>query len=1078
MKRVLTAAVLALAVGLLPGAGSAAAGPPDPPRPSPPAGGNSPESAVTLITGDRVVMRGGAVMAIRPGPGRERVRFSRFVLGGDLHVVPADAGGLLAAGRLDERLFNVTRLLQWGYDDKSRSTVPLIVGRGAAGKSASTGGAVTTRALPRAGVDAMTLDKSRAGAFWSGAVGALGARSGNDGSRLWLDGRVKGSLDRSAAQIGAPKAWQDGLTGTGVKVAVLDSGYDAAHPALAGVVTASKGFTYNGEEDVSDSLGHGTHVAATVAGRGPVYRGIAPGAEVVAGKVLEDSGWGQQSWVIDGMEWAAVEQRADVVNLSLGSRDTQADDPLEQAVDRLTASTGALFVVAAGNEGAAGDRTVGSPAGAAAALAVGAVDRDDALAPFSSRGPRLGDRAIKPDVTAPGVGIVSAVPGGGYATMTGTSMAAPHVAGAAAVLAQQHPGWTAAELKGALIGSTVPSPGVPEFAQGAGRIDLGRAVRTPVTAAPGNLSTYLKSPHAGPVTRKVVYRNTADHAITLTLSAPPAPFRLSVPRLSVPAGGSAAAEVIIDPATVRPGSHSAVLTATAGSTVVRTLLGAYVEPSAHQLDLQVSDRSGRGADGLLLVHSQSSDYHEWVEVQDGNGSLRLPDGDYNVAGVIGTEAEEPPGEQTLVHRPVRLTADQRLVLDTRLAVKPTMTVDEPTAVSRQSIAVVASYERGTARYAVTADGDDPQLSVLPVRQRGLVYTQYRNWFRTGSDEQNPSPYQYYVADVRRGQIPADPSYRVRTADLARLAVDYRATRVGERGRFWSSVVLPGGVEVRAGEGGLSLPATVTEHLTAGRHLKWGREVTTGVPFDFEILDRTDDRSYGPGRHRETWNAAVIGPAMAPVCTNMENLAPCGFRERDELNWLGAVAYGTDGARKHRSMGFPVGTAVLTRDGVEVGRTTREALTVGNLPPEPADFVLTTSYRRPTAVLTTAVDAVYRFRSGRTAARTAVPLIAVRYAAAGLDAMNRAAPGGSTGLDVWTEQYGPAIQSLKLASSADDGATWTPLDVRRTGRGWRAAVQNPASGFVALRATATDRDGNSVTQTITRAYAIAGTPADR
>lgn len=1083
MKRVLTAAALALVAGLLPasGAGSAAADPPAPPTPPPPtaaaAGGRSAEATVTLITGDRVVLRGGAIAAIRPGPGRDQVRFHRFVLGIEQHVIPADAGRLLAAGRLDERLFNVTRLVQWKYDDASRATLPLIAKRAAAGTAARMGGAVTTRALPRAGVDAMTLDKSAAGGFWRGAVRTLGARTGSDVARLWLDGRVEPTLDRSAAQIGAPTAWQDGFTGTGVKVAVLDSGYDADHPALAGAVTAAKGFTYNGAEDVRDWVGHGTHVAATVAGRDPKYRGIAPGAELVAGKVLDDGGWGQQSWIIAGMEWAAAEQRADVVNLSLGGGDTQAEDPVEQAVDRLTAATGALFVVAAGNEGEAGDRTLDSPAGAAAALAVGAVDRDDRLAPFSSRGPRIGDRSIKPDLTAPGVGIVSAVPGGRFAALSGTSMAAPHVAGAAAVLAQQHPEWTAVDLKSALIGSTVPSPGVSEFAQGAGRIDLARAVRTPVTAVPGNLSTYLKSPHVGPVNRKVTYRNTADQTVTLQLSTPPAPFRLSVTRLSVPAGGSADVTVTIDPAAVRPGSYSTVLTATAGSTVVRTLLGAYVEPAAHQLELEVRDRSGQGADGLLLVHSQQSDYYEWVEVANGTGSLRLPDGGYNVAGLVDTGASPP--ERTVVHQPVQLAADQRLVIDSRRAVRPTMTVDEPTATTNGNLAVAVGYERGAARYAVAVEWDDPRLFVVPVRQRGLVYTHYRSWFKAGSDEQNPTPYRYYVADVRRGQIPVDAAYHARTADLARLTVDYRATRVGEQGGFRASLVMPGGVEVTAGGGELLLPTTVTEYLTPGRHLRWGRQVTTGQQFDFEVLDRTDDlRSYGPGAHRETWNAAVIGPALAPTCTSMQNPMPCGYREQDRLGWIGAVAFGTDAARKHRSIGFPVGSAVLTRNGVEVGRTTRESLVADNLPPEPADFVLTASYRRPTAVLTTAIEAVYRFRSGRTTSASAVPLIAVRYAAAGLDAMNRAAPGSRTKLDIWTEQYGPAVRSLQVESSTDDGTTWAPVDVRRHGRDWRAAVRNPAGGFVSLRATATDEDGNSVTQTIIRAYAVADAPASR
>src|SRR5690606_16016887 len=121
-------------------------------------------------------------------------------------------------------------------------------------------------------------------------------------------------------------------------------------------------------------------------------------------------------------------------------------EPQDQAVDQLTAQTGALFVIAAGNSGP-NSQTVSSPGSADTALTVAAVDRSDRLANFSSRGPRRGDGALKPEIAAPGVGIVAARAGGAqigdlYTSSTGTSMATPHVAGAAAILAQKYPDWT------------------------------------------------------------------------------------------------------------------------------------------------------------------------------------------------------------------------------------------------------------------------------------------------------------------------------------------------------------------------------------------------------------------------------------------------------------------------------------------------------------------------------------------------------------------------------------------------------------------------------------------------------------
>jgi subtilisin family serine protease len=202
-------------------------------------------------------------------------------------------------------------------------------------------------------------------------------------------------------------------------------------------------------EDATDHHGHGTHVASTIAGSGAAsqgrYRGVAPDATLLAGKVCDSGGWCQESSVVAGMRWAA-EQGADVVNLSLGYPDTAETDPLEQAVQELTARHGTLFVVAAGNDGQ--DRSVGSPASAPAALAVGAVDDQNAMANFSSRGPRIGDAGLKPEITAPGVDITAArALEGGYVAMSGTSMATPHVAG-------RRRSWPACGPTGARTGSS------------------------------------------------------------------------------------------------------------------------------------------------------------------------------------------------------------------------------------------------------------------------------------------------------------------------------------------------------------------------------------------------------------------------------------------------------------------------------------------------------------------------------------------------------------------------------------------------------------------------------------------------
>lgn len=171
------------------------------------------------------------------------------------------------------------------------------------------------------------------------------------------------------------------------------------------------------------------------------------------------------------MEWAATEAGADIVNMSLGGEDGPGTDPVEEAVNQLTEPTGTLFVVPAGNNGS-GRGTVNSPGTADAALTVGAVDRDDRLASFSSRGPRQDDDAIKPDITAPRVSIVAAraegtsmgrPEGDDYTAASGTSMGTPHVAGAAALLTQRyelrHVSLSPGGLKAALMSTAEPADG-------------------------------------------------------------------------------------------------------------------------------------------------------------------------------------------------------------------------------------------------------------------------------------------------------------------------------------------------------------------------------------------------------------------------------------------------------------------------------------------------------------------------------------------------------------------------------------------------------------------------------------------
>ncbi|HEV7962416.1 MAG TPA: S8 family serine peptidase, partial [Actinoplanes sp.] len=350
-----------------------------------------PPTTVTLITGDRVTVQPDGSLAVTAGPGRAGMRFLSQKIKDHRYVYPADTLALLRSGRVDQRLFDVTALTGFGYTDQS-ADLPLLVAypkanktKGAAAlRSATTvGGAKVVRDLGVVNALAVRADRKARASLWN----SLTRRTGKERSlasgvdHIWLDGKRKISLDVSVPQIGAPEAWKVGLDGTGVTVAILDTGIDATHPDLAGQIKGTENFTDTPSTD--DTVGHGTHVASIIAGTGAAsggkYRGVAPGAKLLMGKVCGDA-FCDESAILAGMAWAAPQ--AQVINMSLGGGDEPGIDPLEEAVNTLTAQYGALFVIAAGNAG--GFAPVSSPATADAALAVGAVDDQDQLADFSS----------------------------------------------------------------------------------------------------------------------------------------------------------------------------------------------------------------------------------------------------------------------------------------------------------------------------------------------------------------------------------------------------------------------------------------------------------------------------------------------------------------------------------------------------------------------------------------------------------------------------------------------------------------------------------------------------------------------
>ncbi|MEV6287353.1 S8 family peptidase [Kribbella sp. NPDC051770] len=789
-----------------------------------------PERSITLITGDKVVLRAGDQLSVVRASGREKIGYESRRTAGGWTVIPYDVRSAVESGRLDRRLFDIDLLLRDGYDDAARADIPLII-TGASRQATSSGTALSV--LKENAADFLERHLSRDSRPPRSVDDPSGLRAG--GVKIWLDGKLHPSLDHSVPQIGAPAAWQAGYTGKGITVAVLDTGIDATHPDLTGQVVAAKNFTTDPSADV---VGHGTHVASTIAGKGaapvadlragkgaapiadlPAAKGVAPDAKLLDGKVCDDFGGCAESDVLAGIDWA-VAQKAKVVNLSLGGSSLEGG-LLDQAVNRLTQQTGILFVVTAGNNG----RTVESPGTAAAALTVGAVDRDENLAGFSAPGP-VAAGAVKPDVTAPGVGIVAARSsashpqdpvGDRHARMSGTSMATPHVSGAAALLAQQHPTWKAAELKATLTSTARANPALTPYQQGSGRIDVTRAITQTVVATTTSVSFGTTAwPHTDdkPVTKQVSFQNLSAIPVTLDLTATlkqgtaPAPLTLSTNHLTLPANGQAAVQLTSNTNHQGPdGLYTGTLTATTGTQKLTVPLVADKEVESYNLTLTTL-----GPDGKPLPAAQV--YAGLVDLNtlESRDPGRVPKGSY----ALDVTAFGPAGEHYRMVQPA-LTVDRdlHLTVDLRKAKPVKLTVPRADA---RTFVVFFGYEirspsgAKALTFNLQPEGDKLYLGRLgnptaPDRFQSFVSSYVGKLAADGS--LTGTPYLYGLVDTRRGQFFDGLQRRIFTdRQLAHVVTRYQGT--GESN--WALVGRRPGVDTLPIAAPVQLPSTVHQFL--------------------------------------------------------------------------------------------------------------------------------------------------------------------------------------------------------------------------------------------------------------------------
>jgi subtilisin family serine protease len=1090
--------------------------------PAPP---SSPATAVTLITGTQVLVSTAADGTPSAVVKSSSDHYSR-VVGEDLYVIPVEAQSALAADRLDIELFNVTGLIEQGYDDASSETLPLIV-EGSVPRTRGAASLAVEANLQSIDATAVSVEKDRLRATYPQLLGT-NARSASTVGKVWLDAKVESSameLDPATGvgQTGAPKAWRLGFDGTGTKVAVLDTGYDPEHPDLAGRVIAAQDFT--GQGDPADRDGHGTHVASTIAGTGAADAskvGMAPEAGLLVGKVLGFGG-GQTSWIVGGMEWA-VAQGADVVNMSLGSsQPTDCTDPMAQAAAALSEQAKTLFVVAAGNSGAR--ETVSSPGCVEGVLTVGAVDSEGETAAFSSRGSVLGDHRVKPDIAAPGVAIVGAQnnsPGGiHYTAMSGTSMATPHVAGAAALVRQAHPDWTAQQVRAALVAGVKDDAEDTVYDQGAGELWTPDAIRSPVTS---EVSVHVASfdwPHGRDerVSDEITYTNTSGRAVTLHLgvedltgadgrSMPSRALRLVDDKVTVPAHGTAAVDVVArgDLGDLRDTAYGEIggrIVAegrgAARHVQVTTAVGFWLEPETVSLTVKSIDRNGAAATSGFLDITDMHQPARAVAFFDGEDlTTRVRVGSFFVSAFIRTTSPDGTSSYAYVGEPeAQVTKDTTLTLDAREAHEVTVAANRPVKIRSGSLGVQRTWDDrwvvGNSLFAAS----DPTFYAAPSGRADNGSFTFGTYLRAYDPAVAlpDSGYVYNLAFTDEDRVSADQSHRISDRQLASVTENWHAQRrAGWAPEDWTRVVMDNGTGpfFTSSSARVAAPHIRTAYYTPG--VAW-QQLASGSGFRSMPETWFDPvRTYRRGEHRTTdWFKlpSITGMAVNPdgsparIAERQGSLVGFAFPVwKDSVEGrVGAGGFADIGNMQVYRDGELVDTSSFPAGQFEVGEEDSRLRVVVN------QFRF---QRSQVWELGRATISRFEFPTSRPDgdAVQALPVALPRYDAP-VDSLNTAPATAAFPVSVTLQGqdgYDPgAIRSFAAKVSFDDidqtdvasGARpvesydWTDVPVVRRNGHWVALVDNTAAagGVASLWITAEDSHGTKTEQFTIGLYGV-------
>ncbi|WP_026416935.1 hypothetical protein [Actinomadura oligospora] len=480
----------------------------------------------------------------------------------------------------------------------------------------------------------------------------------------------------------------------------------------------------------------------------------------------------------------------------------------------------------------------------------------------------------------------------------------------------------------------------------------------------------------------------------------------------------------------------------------------------HVLKADVLDRDGKAPStqraSQLYVWPLNGDDPIGIDVADGHGEAPVPDGGYVLAIKIRDTAPDGRTSVVQLYDPkVEVKADTTVTLDGRAARPLRVTADRPDAKTADSASVI-SQRLGTKYRAVTtlraddvyvtpaAPGDDLQLDVAARL--------------TKDGAQKGSPYAYNISSSVKG-IPADPSVRVRTADLAEVRTGYASPGGPNCSSGYASPSWTTDIEYALHNDVGSLPAERIEYFTPGVDWYLSQAVTDESCSynDYDLLLR-HEWFPGPGRHARTWGQAPFGPGQG-------GLTP----DSDGANLVEVpMVSSADADTVAGGLSFTQGTTYLIdASGTVVASSSVPGYLNGSPPAAPGSYTLTVDAKRSAPWTDLSPQQHIAWNVKVTDPKATLPLGVVRYKAHGLDASNRAAVSSFQTLSLTPDGL-TTNTAPKLWTSTDNGTTWQSVPVFKDGTGWKAAFRNPArAGFVSLRTQV----GGVVDQTVIRAYGV-------